>query len=1344
MQKIVIKLGLLAVILLTALPAVAQRATVRDFNAIPQSQIDALNAGGENLTEDDILANIFDQSIVGTDVTFEAVILTDPRNSGLSNVTDGRVDRVHMFVRDTSAASMGPEGMNIQVVDGAYDTNNLLNFTVGDVIQINGTVSPFGTAMQVSPNTITLLGDYLSLGLPDTILDPVTITTDEANSAVGLDGVQVNWNNLASLRNQYVRVEDATITTRSLANPDRPDFYISNDEGTTVLNFYDTGLRFRNDRQASYPMEFNIREDDFEPGPPGSVINLQGVLIFQGGADQIGRGVPGSGLLSIAPFEERGCDIESSTLFCDYELLESPPVITDVTGPDFVPDGSAPVSITFVAQADPTRTLTSTTCEYFTSEDAMVQSVTAMQSGDNLACSIPAQSDEVFVTYQVVAEDNTGAVSESDYATYRTLVDGIDSISDIQQTADEGPGDSPFVGITTAMNISATVNSRPETSGIITIQDDLNNLSPWSGVFLAESGSPLVSGDEITITEATITESFGVTTLTDVVYTVDGNNGFGRTFKIVNTTILQDDAIAEAHEGMSLIFNGNVAGPNPDAPRDFGEWSFATTGTEDFLRADDASAGIPSDFNASLPEGTAIEQIAGIWWFSFGNYKLVPEGDFDVVIGGGIDRLTVRDFNAIPQSQIDALIAGGENLTEDDILANIFDQSIVGTDVTFDAVILTDPRNSGLSNVTDGRVDRVHMFVRDVAAAQLGPEGMGIQVVDGAYDTNNLLNFTVGDVIQINGTVSPFGTAMQVSPNTITLLGDWQSEGLPESILEPITITTDEANSAVGVDGVQVNWANLADLRNAYVRVEDATITTRSLANPDRPDFYISNDDGETVLNFYDTGLRFRNDRQASYPMEFNIREDDFEPGPPGSLINLQGVLIFQGGADQIGRGVPASGLLSIAPFEERGCEVESPTLFCDYELLESPPIITDVTGPDFVPDGSAPVSISFFAQADPTRTLTSTTCEYFTSEDAMVQSIDGALSGDDFVCEIPAQGDEVFVTYQVVAEDNTGAVSESDYASYRTLVDGIDSISDIQQTADEGPGDSPFVGITTAMSISATVNSRPETSGIITIQDDLNNLSAWSGVFLAESGSPLVSGDEITITEATITESFGVTTLTDVVYTVDSNNGFGRTFKIVNTSILQDDAIAEAHEGMSLIFENVVAGPNPDDPRDFGEWSFASESTEDFLRADDASADIPSDFNASLPEGTPIESIAGIWWFSFGNYKLVPEGAFDVVIGMDTATEDGETPLTFALDQNYPNPFNPTTTIAYSVPVSGSVTIEVFDLLGRSVSTLVDGTINAGQHTVEFDASNLPSGMYLYRLTAGEKVETRKMMLLK
>lgn len=87
---------------------------------------------------------------------------------------------------------------------------------------------------------------------------------------------------------------------------------------------------------------------------------------------------------------------------------------------------------------------------------------------------------------------------------------------------------------------------------------------------------------------------------------------------------------------------------------------------------------------------------------------------------------------------------------------------------------------------------------------------------------------------------------------------------------------------------------------------------------------------------------------------------------------------------------------------------------------------------------------------------------------------------------------------------------------------------------------------------------------------------------------------------------------------------------------------------------------------------------------------------------------------------------------------------ISFQLLQNYPNPFNPTTTIKYSIPESGYAILKVYDIIGRDVATLISGYQTKGEHSVVFDAKNLPSGMYFYKLESGNLNKTMKMILLK
>lgn len=117
-------------------------------------------------------------------------------------------------------------------------------------------------------------------------------------------------------------------------------------------------------------------------------------------------------------------------------------------------------------------------------------------------------------------------------------------------------------------------------------------------------------------------------------------------------------------------------------------------------------------------------------------------------------------------------------------------------------------------------------------------------------------------------------------------------------------------------------------------------------------------------------------------------------------------------------------------------------------------------------------------------------------------------------------------------------------------------------------------------------------------------------------------------------------------------------------------------------------------------------------------------------------------------NNLIGDEATDDSILSLQDQTD--ERPATARLHQNYPNPFNPVTTIAYRLPENSNVRIEVFDQLGRSVDILLNESRSAGEHDLMFDASHLPSGVYIYRMemqsleSSNRQVFTRKFTLIK
>jgi hypothetical protein len=96
------------------------------------------------------------------------------------------------------------------------------------------------------------------------------------------------------------------------------------------------------------------------------------------------------------------------------------------------------------------------------------------------------------------------------------------------------------------------------------------------------------------------------------------------------------------------------------------------------------------------------------------------------------------------------------------------------------------------------------------------------------------------------------------------------------------------------------------------------------------------------------------------------------------------------------------------------------------------------------------------------------------------------------------------------------------------------------------------------------------------------------------------------------------------------------------------------------------------------------------------------------------------------------------------TSVQDENIPSRFLLYQNYPNPFNPTTNIKFDLPKETNVSLKIYNILGEEISSLVDKIMSAGDHIIEFNGSQLSSGMYFYKLKAGEYVQTKKMLLIK
>ncbi len=166
----------------------------------------------------------------------------------------------------------------------------------------------------------------------------------------------------------------------------------------------------------------------------------------------------------------------------------------------------------------------------------------------------------------------------------------------------------------------------------------------------------------------------------------------------------------------------------------------------------------------------------------------------------------------------------------------------------------------------------------------------------------------------------------------------------------------------------------------------------------------------------------------------------------------------------------------------------------------------------------------------------------------------------------------------------------------------------------------------------------------------------------------------------------------------------------------------------------------------------FDVESAEMFVDIDTANEWVELEWDLSgVDQNTPwdmaviILDLAGEAGDASDNFTWYLD-QFEFDDGLATNIDEGtsDVPSRMTLAQNYPNPFNPTTNISFALPQANHTVLEVYNMLGQRVATLVNETLSAGQHNVSFDAQNLSSGIYIYRLQSGNEVISRKLTLVK
>jgi len=205
----------------------------------------------------------------------------------------------------------------------------------------------------------------------------------------------------------------------------------------------------------------------------------------------------------------------------------------------------------------------------------------------------------------------------------------------------------------------------------------------------------------------------------------------------------------------------------------------------------------------------------------------------------------------------------------------------------------------------------------------------------------------------------------------------------------------------------------------------------------------------------------------------------------------------------------------------------------------------------------------------------------------------------------------------------------------------------------------------------------------------------------------------------------------------------------IVNQGATVTTALAG---GLAELVADVVATVTLEDGSSYGFTGTDAQVTSEVMPTTVTDLIIDNEAGVTLTQETTINGTLRLLAGVFDNtvpFTLGPNGDIsfeggDLLIPVSVETRDETIPETFFVDQNYPNPFNPSTTIRFGLPVASHVTAKIFNVLGQEVVTIFDGRKGAGEHALQFDASNLSSGVYMYQIQTGDAVVIKRMVLAK
>ncbi|MDR9419740.1 chitobiase/beta-hexosaminidase C-terminal domain-containing protein [Gracilimonas sp.] len=821
-------------------------------------------------------------------------------------------------------------------------------------------------------------------------------------------------------------------------------------------------------------------------------------------------------------------------------------------------------------------------------------------------------------------------------------------------------------------------------------------------------------------------------------------------------------------------------------------------------------------------------------------------------------EVTVRDLNTYD-----------ETITDQNDLTG---HPLVGEEVTFDAIVVAYPRNSGLATPDDGdsggEPGRIHLFVTDVNAADMGREGMSMQLVVEGAQQRTLESLDRGDVIEIVGELTFFGVESQFSASDVVRLGNANIDPQYENLLpllDPIELSISDLNQSV--DGRENTWIEeqYSKYIHTYVKFTGAEVNNRQAGQPgNRPWFILT--DGNARMMSSDISLRYRNDARAPdvpnlldwgygflvvedggvadtvLSLDYNYRrfEEDldgiFNPPAPGSVVNASGFIVLDTFDPDNVDASTTERSFRIVPWED-GIRWTSDGVIWNEDETEILNRTTQGIPNDLVVQGFAPTldQLSISPEVVTSSDQATISVDVLKPEaDYTVKSVQLSYSAYPYTAE---SGDTT--TVDMTANGDTYTFTFDSFDSFTTVDYTINAVTETPEGVETSASESgSFTIESTTQTAPVTFSPDASESYVNSVTVSLSSPSADATIYYTLDGTdPDESSTEYTqaleltesatiravaksaelemspVNERTYTVEIQTTETSSLATIRDGNNDENYTYTgeaVVtfatsnrNQIFLMDDSGGLLiDDNPNVIVSEYSAGDIMTNVRgDLGSFGGISQllpsadpgaptSTSEIespvvtlseididqhqsmlVRINDVQFQETGTFesgenydltDSSLSEG---ETVVFRTQFSDVNYigQDIPEGpiSIKVLVGayfgtkqlyarfasdfeLATSNEVDELPQEFALEQNYPNPFNPTTVIRYSVADVANVKLQVFDVLGRKVATLVNEVKTPGAYTVNFDAGNLSSGAYFYRIDAGDFSTIKKMMLIK